>query len=425
MLCNTLIIDTRKELPAKYKKSISDKDTTVFVTGNIKEALLYIQTREPDLIIISDSIPLSLSDFCEKIRMLTYNIRPVIIALSKSDNIDDKIKVLEAGADDYIGEPVNVKEFQIRIKAHLRRELESNLENKTLLPNKKYSIRTLKRILADEADWAALLIGIENFSHYVDVYTEFAGDKVIQTLVAIINSAMTETDFLSRISETEFLLITKSAAAERFASYLTSAFDMIAEKFYSHEDTKRGYILLKSDDEAGVRIDFVSLLIGVISSEFDKYSNPDHLLDKLRRIKQIAKLPSKSNYIVDRPKLSGSANKKTGYNKKIVITEDDPSLALLLRTTLELQGYDVVTDIEEDSVPAVFIIDSGDNTDRLKLCEDIKHNPVFVHAKVIMTSNIHDKIAVLNAGADLYLPKPYELSTLLRWVEYFIKIIND
>ncbi len=424
MLCNTLIIDTRKELPAKYKKSIADNNTYVFVANNIKDALNYIQSREPDLIIVSDSISESLSDFCEKIRVLTYNIRPIIVALSKSDNIDDKIKVLESGADDYISEPVNIKEFKTRIKAHLRRELESNLDNKTLLPNEKYSIRALKRSIAENTDWASLLISIENFQQYVEVYTEFAGDKVVQTLIAIIKSTLTENDFLSRLSDSEFLIITSSLTAEKIASFLTFAFDAVAPKFYSPEDSTRGYMLLQGDEEAGIRIDFVSLLISVVSSEFCSYKNPEHVLHKMQRIKPLAKLPSKSNYIVDRPKISGQIENSPNINKKIVILENDSALELLLRTTLELQGYDVSTMIEEESIPAILIIDSGDKMDKLELCNKIKNNNLFVNSKIIVTSNHHNKSEILNSGADLYLPKPYELSVLIKWVEYFMKQIN-
>ena len=424
MLCNALIIDTRKELSTKYKKSLTDKDIKVQIAGNIKDAFLHIQNLEPDLIIVSDSIKEPLSDFCEKIRVLTYNIRPVIIALSKSDNIEDKVKVLESGADDYISEPVNFKEFQIRIKAHLRRELETNLDTKTLLPNEKYSIRALKRTVSEDNDWATLLVSIENFKQYIDVYSEFAGDKVIQTLIAIIKSTLTDTDFISQLSDTEFLIITKSLIAERLASFIVMAFDSVASKFYSHEDTKRGYMLLKSDDEAGQRVEFVSVMISVISSEFDTYTKPAHLIHKMRRIKPLAKLPSKSNYIVDRPKISGETNNALNYNNKIVILEKDNAMELLLRTTLELQGYDVLTDVEEDNIPAIFIIDTGDNMDKLELCSKIKSNSIFVHSKIIVTSNQHDKSAILNTGADLYLPKPYEISSLLKWVEYFMKEIN-
>ena len=133
MLSDAIIIDTRKELSIKYKKALASSETSVSVVNNLLEAYKYIQENEPDLIIISDSIPESLEEFCHKIRVLTYNMRPIIIALSKSADASDRIKILESGADDFISEPVNIEEFKSRIKAHLRREIESNLDNKTLL----------------------------------------------------------------------------------------------------------------------------------------------------------------------------------------------------------------------------------------------------------------------------------------------------
>lgn len=419
MLCNVLIIDIRKVLSTKYKKCLSDENTTVDVAYNIKDALSFIQTKEPDLIIISDSIPEELSGFCEKIRVLTYNIRPIIVALSKSDNTEDKIKVLSAGADDYISEPVNIKEFQFRIKAHLRRELETNLDNKTLLPNEKYTNRTLKRILSNEnANWATILINIENFKQYIELYTDFAGDKVVQTLIAIIKSTIDTNDYLSRLSENEFMVITNSNISEKVASYLTLAFDTVAPKFYSNEDSTRGYMLLQGDDEAGRRVEFLSLLISVISSEYNKMSAPEHIIDQMRRIKYLAKQPAKSNYIVDRPKLAGDTSNISVQTNKIVVIEPDEALELLLRTTLELQGYDVLTEISKEIAPSMFIIDIDDEKINLELCKNLK--TMYPNSKIIATSNLHDKSTILNTGADLYMPKPYELSNLLRWVAKLI-----
>ena len=34
-----------------------------------------------------------------------------------------------------------------------------------------------------------------------------------------------------------------------------------------------------------------------------------------------------------------------------------------------------------------------------------------------MTTVVHDKELVLNTGVDLYLPKPYDLVTLYKWIE--------
>ena len=129
----TLIIDKRRELSIKYKKILENKNNKVLISKNLIGAMKIIQDKEPDLIIISDSVEGDLSDYCKKIRALTYNMRPIIIATSKSAELQDRLEVLENGADDFISEPVNSDEFLMRIKAHLRRELESNMDAKHIL----------------------------------------------------------------------------------------------------------------------------------------------------------------------------------------------------------------------------------------------------------------------------------------------------
>ena len=424
MLSNVLIIDKRKELSTKYKKSIEDEQTSVAISRNLKDAMHLIQTTDPDVIIVSDSIDESLADFCRKIRPLTYNIRPVIIALSKSAESEDRILVLESGADDFLSEPVNIDEFKIRIKAHLRRDIESNLDNKTLLPNKKYVHKALKRLLNMAKKPAVLLIGIENLKEYKSIYSEVAGDKLIQTITAITKSALESNDFLGQLNETNFILITNPYSAERMAAFLTFAFDTVAPKFYSATDAKRGYMLLKGDRMAGMRVNFVSILIGGILDHYEMIKTPEELVERLYSIKKIAKIPNGSNYAIDRVKIAGENSiADRNPNNNIFIKESDEALSLLLRTTLELQGYDVTEELDKDSSnpPKILIIDSGDNLEGLKLCEELKNNTNFVNTKIIVTTSIHDKSTVLNSGADLYLPKPYEISDLIQWIEYFIR----
>ena len=114
MLSTVLIIDKRTELSTKYKKCISETDAKVVINRSMKEAMLSVQNLEPDMIIVSDSIGEDLAIFCQRIRALTYNSRPIIIALSKSADANDRICVLENGADDFISEPVNIEEFKTR-----------------------------------------------------------------------------------------------------------------------------------------------------------------------------------------------------------------------------------------------------------------------------------------------------------------------
>ncbi len=419
----TLIIDKRRELSVKYKKLLASETNSVIITKNLVSAIKLIQDKEPDLIIISDSIDSDLSDYCKKIRALTYNMRPVIIAVSKSSELQDRLSVLENGADDFISEPVNSEEFVMRIKAHLRRELEANMDAKRLLPGKNYSMRAVKRVMQENNFWAVMLVSIENFKNYKETYTELASDKLIQTYCAIIRSALCENDYFGAISENEFLIITDGIKVEQIANFLTFAFDSVASKFYSPQDNRRGFMLMRGDEFAGRRSNFVHTTIGVVTNEFVQYHDAIQLMNSLRQIHNLANLHSKSNYLIERPQISAENAVENIINDKIFIIEQDEAMTLLLKTILDLQGYEVRTfsnyqDIES-VIPAMIIIDAGDadSLKGLEICKIIRENPFYDRTKIIVTSVYHDKELVLNSGADLYIPKPYEISGLIRWIE--------
>ncbi|MBS5860884.1 diguanylate cyclase [bacterium] len=426
----TLIIDKRRELSVKYKKLLENELSSVIISKNLISSMKLIQDKEPDLIIVSDSIDEDLGDFCKKIRALTYNMRPVIVALSKSAELQDRLNVLSCGADDFLSEPVNNEEFTMRMKAHLRREFESNLDAKRLLPNKNYSMRALKRILTAKEQWGCLYISIENFKNYRENYTELASDKLIQTYCAIMQSSLNEADYLGGISENEFLIITNPLKAEKIANFLVFAFDAVAKKFYSLQDRERGYIIMNGDDLAGRRSNFVHTTIGIVTNEFQRFSDTKQLFASLISIHDLANLPDRSNYLIERAKISGqNAVEEKAYNNKIVIIEPDEAMNILLKTILELQGYEVLTASVFEEVseqPAVVILDAGsaDSLKGLDLCKTLHQNSEFSGTKLIVTSILHDKELILNCGADLYLPKPYELSNLIKWVKFFVDEVN-
>lgn len=437
---HTLIIDRRKELSIKYKRLIESSENFVVISHSLNSAIKTIQDSEPDLIIVSDSIEEDLADFCKKLRILTFNTRPVIIAMSKSAEIADRIKVLESGADDFLSEPINSDEFKVRINAHLRREHEVNINIKTMLPDKVYSMKTLKRTVAKNSKWACLFITIQNFANYKEIYTELASDRLIQTYCAIINSTLEKEDYFGHISDSEFLIITSPLRAEKIASFLTFAFDTVSAKFYSEEDAKRGYTILQGDERAGRRAEFVFTAIGVVSNEFKKYKSSQEVMNSLIHTHNLAKRPSGSSYAIERPKISAvGAILERDFNNKIWILEEDEALSLLLATTINLEGYEAEalnytqtigtlasSDVSFESAPAVIVIDAG-NVDTmlgLDICKSLKANSKFLRTKIIVTSVLHDKELVLDSGADLYLPKPYELLNLMHWVKTFVNEVN-
>lgn len=420
-----LIADKRRELSTKYKKLIESLGHRVIVSDKLNDVFKKIQDIEPDLILISDSIVDDIADFCKKLRVLTFNTRPVIVAISKSSETDDKLKVLESGADDFLSEPMQSQEFKMRIFAHLRREQENNISEKTGLPNKNYTIKEIKRAILKNEKKAFVLLSLENYFDYKSIYTDLASERLVQTYCAIVQSYLSEQDFFSQISENEFIIITNPIYVEKFASFLTLAFDSVIEKFYSEQDAKRGYIILQGDEKEGRKAEFMHLAIGVVTNEFKNYSTPAEVINSLYNIHKLAIKPSKSFYMIDRPKITAenSINEKV-FNNNILVLEEDDALSFLLTTTIELQGYRVKTSSDMVQTPSVIILDAGslDNLNGIQKCKEIKNK--FPDSYIIMTSVLHDKERILNSGADLYLPKPYNLVSLMKWVKDFSEEFN-
>ena len=423
-----LIIDKRKEQSIKYKKTLENSGITVFIASEFARALELMNKFEPDLIMVSDSLELDLKKVIEQIRILTYNVRPTIVALSKSNHIQDKIEVLDSGADDFLSEPINNEEFNARIIAHIRRNFENSLSERTMLFDSKISYKMVKRTVNSSLKWAIMLLDIDNFEFYTKIYGELAADKLLQTYSAIIKSAISKEDFIGQLSKNDFIVITDNERAEKIANYLVYAFDTVVSKFYNRTDNERGFIFMHGDDKAEDKVSLVSTSIGVITNQYERYTDVKQVISSLISTHKLAQYKRGSSYVIERPKIMAENAVESGkMNNNILIAEPDEALSILLEASAKLQGYNVkvISDFDEifDALevynPSVIILDSG-NSDTLKgleICRKLKFEKKKFKSNIIFTTTLRDKELVLNAGADLYLPKPYELSVMFGWIK--------
>lgn len=431
-----LIIDKRKEQSTKYKKILENNDISVFVADNFATSLNLMNEFEPDLILISDSIDFDVKEAIKQIRVLTYNTRPAIVSLSKSNHIQDKIDILDSGADDFLSEPINNEEFKARVIAHLRRNFEISFSEKTMLFNSKISYKMLKRTLNSQKKWAIMLIDVDNLNFYKEIYGELATDKLLQTYSAIIKSTLDSNDYIGQLADEDFIVITNNDKAEIIANYLVHAFDTVISKFYSEADNKRGFIFMHGDDKAEDKVNLVSTSIGVISNEYKKYTDVKQIVSSLISTHKLAKYKNSSAYVIERPKISAdNAVEEKVENKNILIAEPDEALSILLEASARLQGFNVKVVTEFDDIfyaienfnPAVIILDAG-NSETLKgleICKKLKFETPNLKSNIIFTTTVHNKEMVLNAGADLYLPKPYELTVIFGWIKKFYENYNE
>jgi two-component system, OmpR family, response regulator MprA len=88
-----------------------------------EEGLFQAESVVPDAIILDLGLPLIDGlDVCRRLR--GRGNRVPILMLTARDTIEDRVAGLDAGADDYLVKPYDVRELQARLRAIMRRHLD-------------------------------------------------------------------------------------------------------------------------------------------------------------------------------------------------------------------------------------------------------------------------------------------------------------
>ena len=91
----------------------------VFESDTLGQAMADVRARRHDLVILDLGLPDG--DGVELIRALRVSSRVPIIVLSARTAEADKVRALDAGADDYVEKPFGIAELLARVRANLRR----------------------------------------------------------------------------------------------------------------------------------------------------------------------------------------------------------------------------------------------------------------------------------------------------------------
>ncbi len=115
-----LIVDDDERIRSLLKQFLIQSDYLVSTAENAEQAGTLLSTIEFDIIILDVMMPGQDGiTFTAELRK-SKNITPILL-LTARGGTEDKIKGLEAGADDYLPKPFEPKELLLRINAILRR----------------------------------------------------------------------------------------------------------------------------------------------------------------------------------------------------------------------------------------------------------------------------------------------------------------
>jgi two-component system KDP operon response regulator KdpE len=115
-----LVVDDEPSLRKVIRASLAAGGYTVEEAGTGSDAVGLLQRRSFDLVLLDINMPgLNGLEACRKIRSIAPNTGIVMVTVRDAE--EDKVRALEAGADDYVTKPFRFRELVARIGAVLRR----------------------------------------------------------------------------------------------------------------------------------------------------------------------------------------------------------------------------------------------------------------------------------------------------------------
>ncbi len=206
------------------------------------------------------------------------------IMMTAHDAATRKYEALEAGADDYLTKPVDLRELSARLRVGLRTwEMQRRLQQAAVTDalTGLYNHDHLNRILENEwkrsrrygSPMSLIMMDIDYFKAVNDTYGHLVGNDVLEAVARILRSTTREVDTLGRFGGDEFAVVAPEATLDDAAA--------LAER-----------IRLNVCDQLGVesiRDHIITVSLGVASAEDPRVRTPAELVELADRALYVSK----------------------------------------------------------------------------------------------------------------------------------------
>jgi len=119
-MVNIMVVEDNERVASLLRKGLENQGYQVDVFGDAESAIFAINEQNFDLVITDIMLPhMDGIHFSKKLKMQFPQLP--ILMLTALGTIDEKINGFDAGADDYMVKPFDMRELYVRVKAILNR----------------------------------------------------------------------------------------------------------------------------------------------------------------------------------------------------------------------------------------------------------------------------------------------------------------
>ncbi len=290
-----LVVDDEPPIRDILKFQLENAGFVVRCAEDGEEGLQMVQEDPPDLVLLDLMIPhMDGYEVCRRIKS-DYGTRhiPVIILTARGE-LDEKLKGLQNGANDYVTKPFSMPELLMRVKNVLSWSQSQREANPlTGLPGNVSIERELTQRIESKKPFAFIYSDIDNFKSFNDYYGYAKGDDVIRTMAKILTGAVAKVgnrdDFVGHVGGDDFVLMTTPDKADAIARMVIDMFDKNAEKLFDPEDLERGYLKIRRRSGEIMRVKSLGVTMAVVTNEKEPITHIGRVADIASELKRYGK----------------------------------------------------------------------------------------------------------------------------------------
>lgn len=237
-----LIVDDTAIGRSIVSSALQGQNYEIVFASDGHEAITTARKVEPDVILLDVLMPgLDGYDVCRWVRSDSVLKEVTILLVTSLSNREERLKGLEAGADDFISKPFDAVELRSRVRTIIRlnryRKLRERDNQLTLmrselakLENTSKQLRQLamfddltnldnrrgffikspeefNRAKTHQTDLSVLMIDVDIFKGINDTFGHEAGDYILKDLTIKLKSNLRATDIAGRLGGDEFVVL--------------------------------------------------------------------------------------------------------------------------------------------------------------------------------------------------------------------------
>jgi diguanylate cyclase (GGDEF)-like protein len=304
-----LIVDDEPDIAALVALNLEAEGYECHRASRGDDALDLALDLRPDLVILDLMLPgVDGVEVCRQLRKDPRTATAGIIMLTAKSLREDRLAGLEAGADDYVDKPFDVDELVARVQASLRRARQLRATSPlTGLPGNFEIEARIDAMLADGTAFALLHVDLDGFKAYNDHYGFVRGDRAIVLTARAMQQACEAVEcdesFIGHIGGDDFVVVCDVEQAEEVARQIVGHFDEQVDSLYDPEDRATGFIELADRTGRMHRYPFLSVSIGIASSDVRAFTSSAEAAAVAVELKRFAKAAHGSAWRIDRRRL--------------------------------------------------------------------------------------------------------------------------